>query len=125
MEAMERKGYTHSVYWQTIKALERQSLAAFSPSEIERCWRRICSRDSQRRRENELYSQRTITPDGVYTEYGRILANHQALVAEKDAAQGRWLRNHDIFEEDIAQIVHAFHSLYEDGKELVLKLDPV
>lgn len=121
---MSRKVYEHSVYWETIKALERKTLTAFSSSEIDRCWRLMCARDERHRVEARLH-QRQITSEGVYTEHGRVLAARQRKTFAADPEKGRYLKKCDIIEEDAAQIVYYFQTLYDKGEELVSRLNPV
>ncbi len=121
---MGRKVYEHSVYWETIKALERKTLTAFSPAEVDRCWRLMCARDKRHRVEAWLH-QRMITSEGVYTEHGRIFERQYRKTFAEDPEKGRYLKKCDIMEEDAAQMVHYFHTLYNKGKELVARLNPV
>ncbi len=121
---MSRKVYEHSVYWETIKALERKTLTAFSPAEVDRCWRLMCARDERHRVEARLH-QRKITSEGVYTEHGRIFAAQQRKTFAEDPEKGRYLKKCDIMEEDAAQMVYYFHTLYDNGEELVARLNPV
>ncbi len=121
---MSRKVYEHSVYWDTIKSLERKELAAFAPSEVDRCWRLICARDFRRNIETELH-QRKITSEGVYTEHGRIFAAQQRKTFAENPDKGRYLKKCDIMEEDAAQMVYYFQTLCDDVKERVARLNPV
>ncbi len=121
---MSRKTYAHSVYWETIKALERKELTAFSPAEIDRCWRLMCVCDERHRVEEKLH-QRKITSEGVYTEHGRIFARQQRKTFAEDPDKGRYLKKWDIMEEDAAQMVYYFQTLCDKGEELVSRLNPI
>ncbi len=121
---MSRKVYEHSVYWETIKSLERKTLTVFSPAEVDRCWRLMCARDKRHRVEAWLH-QRKITSEGVYTEHGRVLARQQRKTFAEDPEKGRYLKKCDIMEEDAAQMVYYFQTLYDKGEELVSRLNPV
>ncbi len=121
---MSRKTYEHSVYWETIKSLERKELTAFSPSEVDRFWRLMCARDERHRVEARLH-QRKITSEGVYTEHGRIFERQYRKTFAEDPEKGRYLKKCDIMEEDTAQMVYYFHTLYDNGEELVARLNPV